>query len=53
MMTIYYWPDGTWCHSLEYSEAEFGFKGDDFGKLEVPDDWCEDSISRKVDEVLS
>lgn len=51
--TIYYWPDGTWCHSSEYSEATYSFKGNDFGKMEVPDDWCDDSISRKVDEVLS
>lgn len=53
MITIYYWPDGTWCYASEYSEVTYSFKGDDFGKMEVPDDWCDDSISRKVDEALS
>lgn len=52
-VTIYYWPDGTWCYASEYSGTTYSFKGDDFGKMEVPDDWCDDSISRKVDEVVS
>lgn len=54
MTTIYYWPDGTWCHQEEYSEAAYSHKGDDFGKLTVVGTLeTDEQIDKLVDEVLS
>ena len=50
--TIYYWPDGTWCYAFEYNEVNYQFKGDDFGKLVVPDHWEEFEINRAVDDIV-
>lgn len=52
-ITIYYWPDGTWCYASEYSEATYSFKGNDFGKMEVPDTLEDKDIDKLVDEAVS
>lgn len=53
MITIYYWPDGTWCYSDEYARGDYGFKSDDFGKLTVSGEMSDAEINRMVDEAVS
>ena len=53
MITIYYWPDGTWYYQEEYSEVTYSFKSDDFAKVDVSDGLTDDQISRHIDELVS
>lgn len=53
MITIYYWPDGTWCYQEEYSEVTYSFKSDDFGKVDVSDGLTDDQTCRHIDEIVS
>lgn len=47
-LIIYYWSDGTWVNCDEYSEAEFGWKSDDFGVLVVSYDSTDSQIDYEV-----
>ena len=49
---ILYWPDGTWVEKDDFKEAEWGWKGDDYGTLEVPSSSDEDDINRLVNETV-
>ena len=51
METIFYWPDGCWCHACEFNKMSH--KSDDFGLLEVSVDVSDDEINRLVDRMLS
>lgn len=53
MVTIYYWPDGTWCYQDEYCELTYAFKGNDFGRLQVDESMTDDEITRRVDELVA
>jgi hypothetical protein len=35
-MKIYVWPDYSWCEDFEYNEMDYGWKGDDFTIIDVP-----------------
>ena len=50
---VFYWPDGTWCHEEEYRACHYSHKGDDFGKLTVPDGLEDAAINQMVDEAVS
>lgn len=45
---IFYWPDGTWCFSDEYSDAEHGFKGDDFGIFTAEQEITAEQIEMEI-----
>lgn len=51
MITIYYWPDGTWCfrHELPW----FNHMSDDHGTLQVSVETDEEQISRLVAKLLT
>jgi len=50
MVTICYWPDGTWCHE-EHLE-EYGWMSDDTIVTKVPEAWTDDQIDTFVHEQI-
>lgn len=53
MNTVYYWADGTWCYKGEYNLRDYGWKSDDFGRLEISDEITEVEINTLVNEKIS
>ena len=51
MITIYYWPYGTWCfcHELPW----FNHLSDDFGTLQVPLTMTDEQINFLVDQLVT
>ena len=47
-LVIFYWSDGTWVPADEYTEAEFGFKGDDFGIISMPIDSTDGDVEMEI-----
>ena len=52
-LIIFYWADGTWVPADEYTEAEYGWKSDDFGIITVPIDSSDEEIDMEIASRLS
>lgn len=46
---ILFWADGTWCYREEYCLAEYGWKSDDFGSINLPLEYDTINIQEHVD----
>lgn len=51
-LVVFYWGDGTWVPADEYTEAEFGFKGDDFGIISMRIDASDSEIEKEISNRL-
>lgn len=53
MNEIYYWADGTWCYKCEYNSSDYGWKSDDFGRVDIRDNILEEDIQIIVDKLVT
>jgi hypothetical protein len=53
MRIIYYWADGTWVDKEEYSEAGYAYKSDDFGTVELADDFDDEDVDKFILDKVS
>lgn len=51
MMTIYYWPHGTWC--FEDDLEDYSHLSDDYGKMTLSEDSSYDEIDNAVNQKVN
>lgn len=50
MISICYWPNGTWCYRHELEQM--AHMSDDFARVDLPEDWDEGRIDAFVQKEI-